>query len=372
MLPALAASFLCFLLACFNFPTELSKGWDVPDLPDADLFTKDHSLYNSDSVTLSDWIKDAVILTDPFRFGEVTFPKYDYPLWTMQVEYMGSMIVFIVVVGTAHIRRILRCLFLAFSVWYCFWSGRWQWCLFIGGVLIADLAYISPPSQPESYLPLAERMDEDEDDTIDNEEDSQKLPPPSPSSPFRSFLNLETYITRLKALSPYLSPVWYLLSTLTFVLAIFLGSFPDGMPSETATAPGYGWLSQFEPSDWYFFGGFFFPDIGALLLVFTLSKAEFLQKIFTTRIAQYLGDISLSIYMLHVLVLMTLGNWLIVNCLIVTRGLGDWGFPVGMTMAFSCCAIVTFWVGDIFWRLVDTRCIQFAKWVSNKASVKEK
>jgi hypothetical protein len=28
-------------------------------------------------------------------------------------------------------------------------------------------------------------------------------------------------------------------------------------------------------------------------------------------------------------------------------------------------------VADIFWRLVDTRCIQLAKWVSTKASVKD-
>jgi peptidoglycan/LPS O-acetylase OafA/YrhL len=125
------------------------------------------------------------------------------------------------------------------------------------------------------------------------------------------------------------------------------------------------------PVGWGFFAGYFFPDIGALLLVLILSKASFLQKIFTTRIAQYLGDISLSLYMLHVSVLMTLGNWLIVKCLIVTRGFGDWGFPAGMTMALSCCLIVTFWVADIFWRLVDTRCIQLAKWVSTKASVKD-
>lgn len=374
MLPALAASFLCFLLACFNLPTEISKGWDAPDLSEADLYSKPHLLYSPDSVTLLNWIKDAAHLTDPFRFGTVGFPRYDYPLWTMPVEYMGSMIVFIMVIGTSLIRPVLRSLLLAFFVWYCLWNGYWQWCLFIGGVLIADLAYKSPSSEQVSYLPLTEMVDEDEClSNADAEEDLEKSQRLWSWKSASVTVNLATYTSCLKHLSPYLYPAWYIFSTLAFLLAIFLGSFPDGDPGSTATAPGYGWLSQFVPLwSWGLFAGYYFPDLGALLLVFILSKAEFLQSIFTTKVAQYLGDVSLSIYMLHVLVLTTLGNWLIVKCLIMTRGFGSWSFPAGMTIALSCCAVVTFWVGDVFWRLVDIKCIQFAKWVSEKAFVKEK
>jgi len=370
MLPALAASFLCFLAACFDFPTEFSKGWDASGLPDADLISKKYQIYTPDSVNFLDWIKDAAFLIDPFRFGEVQFPRYDYPLWTMPVEYMGSMVVYIVVVGTSLVRQTVRNLILAFMVCYCFWSARWQWCIFIGGVLIAHLAYISPSSKPDSYLPLAQQMDEDDSSTSDRADDFEKLPSTS-SSTLATFLNLETYTTRLKPLAPYFSLVWHIFSTLIFLFALHVGSFPDGPPSATATAFGFGYLSKLVPLSWGYFSGYCLPDVAALILVFILSKAEFLQKIFTTRIAQYLGDISLSIYMLHVLVLTTLGNWLIIKCLIFTRGLGGWGFPVGMTIALSCCGIVTVWISDIFCRLVDKRCIQFASWVSKKASVKE-
>jgi peptidoglycan/LPS O-acetylase OafA/YrhL len=375
MLPALVASFLCFLLACFHLPTEFSKGWDAPDLSDADLLSKLHLIYRPESVYFSDWIRDVLYLVDPFRFGTVNFPRYDYPLWTMPVEYMGSMAVFTVVVGTSLLRPVFRSLLLAFLTWFCLWYGRgghWQWCLFIGGVLIADLAYKSPPMEPVSYLPLAERVDEEDSSTAVEEVPAEKISRPSPWSALPVFLDPKSYTAHLDRLSPYLTQVRCFLSMLGFLLAIHLGSFPDGDPSATATAPGYGWLSQFVQMDWALFAGYFFPDLGALLLVFVLSKADFLQKIFTTRIAQYLGDISLSIYMLHVLILTTVGNWLIVHCLIATRGLGGWGFPITMTIALSCCAIVTFWIADIYWRLVDTRSIHFARWVSEEAFVKEK
>ena len=373
MLPALFTSFLYFLLSYINFTTELSPGWDDPDLSDAELISKKHPQYSPESVTVSNWYYDALNLVDPFRFGDVRFPKYNYPLWTMPVEYMGSMIVFIVVMGTSLVRPIFRTLLLVFLTWYCMWTGRWQWCLFIGGVLIVDLAHKSPSSEPQSYLPLVERADEDDSSTVSEEED-EKLQPSARSSrdSFLAFLSLETYPAHLKTLSPYLSPIGYVLATLIFIFALHIGSFPDGSPTATATAPGFGWLSQLVPfGTWAMFSGYFFPDVGALLLCFILSKAQFLQKIFTTRIALYLGDISLSMYMLHVLVLSTLGNSLIVKCLIFTRGLGGWGFPVAMTMALSCCAIVTFWVADLFWRGVDTRCIQCARWVSQIAFVKE-
>jgi len=326
MLPALVTSFLCFLLSYVNFTTELTPGWNDPDLSDADLISKKHRQYNPDSVTLSDWYFDALNLVDPFRFGDVRFPKYNYPLWTMPVEYMGSMVVFIVVVGTSLMRPILRTLLLAFLTWYCMWTGRWQWCLFIGGVLIVDLAYKSPSSEPQSYLPLAEQADEDDSSSIGEEDEKLQPSTKSFSGAFSTFLSLETYKAHLKTLFPYLSPIGYAFATLTFILALHIGSFPDGSPTATATAPGFGWLSQLVPfGRWAMYSGYFMPDVGALLLCFTLSKAEFLQKIFTTRIALYLGDISLSMYMLHVLVLSTLGNSLIVKCLIFTRGLGDWG-----------------------------------------------
>jgi peptidoglycan/LPS O-acetylase OafA/YrhL len=333
MLPALATSFLLFLMVRFGLATDLSAGWDSDHTPDSAESTnypsgRTQPLYDLNEVTLYDWAADVLFLTNPFRFGQVSFPKYNYPLWTMQVEYMGSMIVFVVVLGTSLVRPALRLAMLASLVVYCMCSARWEWCLFISGVLIADAFYKSSP-EPVSgpIIPLASRADEDEDEDAAGEKEAQAKTSYSTSVDFHAEL-FKPYT------KTYLRPAFYLLDSFLFLLALYIGSAPSGDPNELATVPGYGWLAQGVPVGWGFYMGYFYPDIAAILLVFVLARAEFLQRIFTTRIAQYLGDISLALYMLHVVVLQTLGNWLIVACLSATRGLGSWGFTIGISSEF--------------------------------------
>jgi hypothetical protein len=126
----------------------------------------------------------------------------------------------------------------------------------------------------------------------------------------------------------------YIVDCLIFLFALYLGGAPTGNPDDLALAPGFGWLSPMIPRSWGFFMGYFYPDIGAIILVSILAHSNFLQKIFTTRIAQYLGDISLLLYMLHILVLHTLGNLLIVKCSATFGPLGSWGFPLGISSKF--------------------------------------
>lgn len=129
-------------------------------------------------------------------------------------------------------------------------------------------------------------------------------------------------------------PISYIVDSFIFLIALYLGSAPSG---NLANAPGYGWLSPWVPGSWGLYMRYFYPDIGAILLVALLTHSDFLQKIFTTRISQYLADISLSLYMLHVLVMHTLGNWLIVNCSTMMRPFGNWGFTIGISSKFILC-----------------------------------
>ncbi|KAH8585898.1 acyltransferase family-domain-containing protein, partial [Bisporella sp. PMI_857] len=154
MLPALASSFLFFLFVQCGWATKLSPNWDADHAPVSE------PLYDPKDETLSAWAADVLSLTNPFRFGEVSFPRYNYPLWTMPVEYMGSMIIFVVVTGTSLVRPVLRLAVLAALVVYCMWMARWEWCLFISGVLLADVYDKSSPDYvPIPMLPLTSCID---------------------------------------------------------------------------------------------------------------------------------------------------------------------------------------------------------------------
>jgi hypothetical protein len=47
-------------------------------------------------------------------------------------------------------------------------------------------------------------------------------------------------------------------------------------------------------------------------------------------------------------------------------GLGMWGKELGFGCAFIMVTIVTVWCADLFWRGVDVKCVQLAKWVESK------
>jgi hypothetical protein len=113
MFPAIVSSFIFFLLARCGWITKLVADWDVDHAPVSE------PLFGPEDLTLSAWVADILFLANPFRFGTVSFPKYNYPLWTMPVEYTGSMITFVVVLGTALVRPVLRLAVLAALVVYC-------------------------------------------------------------------------------------------------------------------------------------------------------------------------------------------------------------------------------------------------------------
>ena len=196
----------------------------------------------------------------------------------MPVEYTGSMIVFLVVMGTSLVRPMLQLAFLAALVVYCMWQARWEWCLFISGVLIADMFDETPREPaPIPLLPLASRLDEEVDENASHlDEEAEGY-----TSRTRFVKGWAGDFKSYKARIP--NSLSYIIDCLFFLFALYLEGAPTGNPDGLALAPGFGWLSPMIPRSWGFFMGYFYPDIGAIILVSILARSNFLQKIFNTR-----------------------------------------------------------------------------------------
>lgn len=95
----------------------------------------------------------------------------------------------------------------------------------------------------------------------------------------------------------------------TFLLAIFLGSYPYQELSEF-NATLYSFLN-FRALNVEFYS--FYHIIGATLLVFTVVYSPFLQKILSSKQIQFLGKISFSIYLTHLLILCSFSSYLFLN-----------------------------------------------------------
>ena len=378
------------------------------------------------------WVDCMVELLFPFR--EVNLqkpfsPDYNGHLWTIPVEFCGSLVVFLVLLGLSGVRTKWRMRIVAtFGGWALMW-GRWDMFLFLGGMFLAELDVSNSIDAPMA-LPVA---------SIPSPSFSISRPSLRLLRYFRNLrptFNIFTLLFSLYLLSftgdtPPLSYPLFTpnpdLTTLPIDSTTFLPA-PEPEPPLPNHGTFYNLLPHLIPSTYdYLWNGpeFFLLSLGSILLIYCISKSKALQRPFNTSVAQYLGDISYSLYIVHGMVVFSLGTHLQrrwtggtnfgpwvppVEVGFVGEGDGGmapvrdvlgWGIPgtygagvvygrgedaVGMAemngrdevgvegidnwrygKAFFAAAvlnaIVVLWAADLFWRAVDRRCVRFARWV---------
>jgi peptidoglycan/LPS O-acetylase OafA/YrhL len=267
--------------------------------------------------------------------------SYDVHLWTLPVEFRCSIILFIALVGFARCRALLRAVMLFGMIVYCHYTDFWQGWLFFAGSFLAQLKFI----QEESNAPASATV---------LPTDAGQVPAPStPSTKTRSWADM--------------------LRLSLFVLGLYLLSAPDY--GHASSAPGYMTLAaHFTPANWpeswrvlHCYGGF--------LCVYAASSTStpFLRYLFSNPLSRYLGNISYALYLVHGPVVHMLGFWLVPWMWTHVIGrpegtgapgeMGMWGKELGFGYAFVIVTGVTVWGADLFWRGVDVKCVQLAKWV---------
>ena len=252
----------------------------------------------------------------------------DSHLWTIPVEFRCSMALFITHVLVARMPSRTRLLTLVFlMIWGTYWN-RWEMVPFWAGIIIAE-------------LDLIKFSREEEQKAVSAQDHCQ--------------------FTRCRFF-------WRSCFNVTiFVTGLFLASYPD---IDGHASPGYIWLTKMIPKS-YTEKHRFWANVGAILIVWSVSNLSFIKRIFTTSILQYLGKISFPLYVCHGFVIHTF-TYFSLGCIWeATDAYEDWNkFVKGFLIVASCTIVVTIWVSDVFLRVIDVRCVNFAKWCEKQIFVR--
>lgn len=286
-------------------------------------------------------------------------PIYNGHLWTIPIEFLGSMVVFLAVLASSHMASTARMVLLSTLAGLGLRFGRWDFWLFLGGVVLAEWSLILLEAEAASDdLPTIHGTHF----TGLNQTTSSRLSQKLWSCIKQAF----------RPVSAFKSPFKIALLLISLYLLSYAGE---------SSYPGYYHvpLASYIPSLYepIFLGNeHFILSLGAILLIFILTISPNLQSPFLSPFAQYLGDISYSLYIVHGLVLFTLGTGLqelwtgqVGEERWVDNGVGELVEGVVRTevdgrtygKAFLLCVIANtvavFWAADLFWRIIDGRVI---------------
>jgi peptidoglycan/LPS O-acetylase OafA/YrhL len=193
-------------------------------------------------------------------------------LWTIPVEIRGSMKVYLALLGLSTISTIARHLAVGLLAVRCFWNGNPEFLAFFAGLLFAEL----------------------DGSASRKHHDLQLSSPLSPWSPSKLGVSKAT-----------LSQVMTFFRYYVFALGIYLLCLPVPVWHEGATTPTFSsdwfFLSLLRPLPWWDWEIKMrtWHTIGAILVISSMRALPRLRTPFESRVAQFLGHISFSLYLCH-------------------------------------------------------------------------
>ncbi|KAK1978081.1 acyltransferase 3 [Colletotrichum cereale] len=262
-----------------------------------------------DNVTyaLSNFTRAYVEWANPFNFGHY-HTRYDPHTFTIPMELRGSMFIYLFLLGTAALKAKWRFRLGGLLSAYSLVLGRWDMATFMGGVLLSEADIRRADDRGVASLAASGR---------------------SGRQAGFGQLALSARGTRWAAL----------------FVALYLLSYPDAGAEWT---PGFAFLSSLVPRYYVPLSGWmFYQAMGALLLLPCVLHSPFLRGLLEGRVAQYLGKISFSFYLVHGPVLHSLGFW------IMPRLFEQLGRNAGFVVGWIVLLGVSLYLSDWWCRKVD-------------------
>jgi peptidoglycan/LPS O-acetylase OafA/YrhL len=214
-------------------------------------------------------------------------------LWTMPVEFRGSNVVYLLIVGLSGWRAKSRFYVLPLLACFFLWYGNWDIFGFIWGLWLAERAR-SRVSTTTPSLPSDEPLNSEFEMAEFEDEDRSR-------SFFTAPLRLGSWRGKLRCKSPK-SRECITLSRISAVLIFIAGYYLLCLGNDGHLPPGYQFLSVLQPSRWkdkWDIYHFCWKTIGSAMLVYAIGELPCLQRPLDSRVVQYLGKISFALYLLH-------------------------------------------------------------------------
>ncbi|KFG85111.1 putative acyltransferase [Metarhizium anisopliae] len=273
----------------------------------------------------------------PFKDGGVPWLSYNVYLWSIPIEFKGSMVIFtsLLAMSRCSLNARLWCQ-ISLIGYFMYIADGWYCAMFIAGMLLG-------------HLDLLAEVDRD---------------------------NLPSLLTRL---APYKNIICYHF----LLVGIYLGGVPSANQDVNQLAHTRGWhiLSYLKPQAVFDYK-WFYLFWAAVLLITSVSNIGWLKRFFETHTCQYLGRVSYALYLVHGPVLWIIGDRLYtavgfhsqsqrehipwwVNKFELPQ-IGPFGLEVAYLLPQAILLPLTLCMADFVTRVIDKPSVQFAAWAYRK------
>ncbi|KAH9210424.1 acyltransferase 3 [Leptodontidium sp. 2 PMI_412] len=263
-------------------------------------------------------------------------PQYNPALWTIPVEFSQSLLLFAALLGLSRCRSNVRLFLLAGITAFCFNSGQLYTVEFLGGMFIAEVTLLRDRS----------------------------LSTPSSSPMLPSFDEKSRNGECGSTVRQRLIQAFWLANVLS---GLFIASWTN---NHIEAVWGLRFLDAHTPAPYR--GQQVWFCLGAFQIVVACTQLRCMQRVFTTQIAQYLGNISYALYLMHNLCLTILEprfNPLFDSFFSKAT---FWGRQLSWLAGLVIYVPIVICVADLFWRVVDTPTVRFARWFESMCVVEKK
>lgn len=297
----------------------------------------DHEHKGSYKDELWNWYVEFKNFSFVFRTGGENWFTYDFHVWSIPVEFRGSIIIYTALLSFGRFKRDARLLCeVVLIVYFMYIVDGWFGAMFMSGMLLCDLDLLADKNNLPRFFSLLQNWKE------------------------LIYLNL-------------------------FFLSMYLGGVPSNSLDTQILkdTPGWYYLSWLKPQAVFDFK-WFFLFWASTFLVASIPRLYWLKYFFELRFNQYLGRVSFAFYLCHGPILWTLGDRLYaatgwarechllaipswINSIPLSKA-GPYGLEASFWVPQLILLPTTLWAAEIVTKFVDEPSVKFSQWLYKKCS----